>query len=93
VICLFRSGVRPACLKAADVNGDRHVDFSDPVSLLLFLFRGGPTPPQPFVHLQEPPRTPEELCGMMEKGRTCSPCDIERPCLLSCDAGIVCRRE
>jgi hypothetical protein len=37
----------PACLAAADANGDRLVDLSDGIFVLNFLFREGAPPPSP----------------------------------------------
>ena len=41
-------GRAPGCIAATDVNGDEAVNIADPVSLLNFLFAGGPPPVQPF---------------------------------------------
>jgi len=38
----------PDCLEACDVNGDSKNDLSDAVSMLDYLFRGGPVPEEPF---------------------------------------------
>jgi hypothetical protein len=45
---LFRGGVPPSCMDAADGNDDGEVDISDPLSILFYLFRGGITPAPPF---------------------------------------------
>jgi hypothetical protein len=45
---LFLGGAAPACLAAADANGDLLLNITDPLALLGHLFLGGPAPPAPF---------------------------------------------
>ncbi len=39
---------KPGCIAAVNTNGDDKVDIADPVSLLNFLFGGGPSVVAPF---------------------------------------------
>jgi hypothetical protein len=45
---LFSGGAPSACLDAADVNADGAHDISDPITLLIHGFGGGPALPPPF---------------------------------------------
>ena len=46
---LFKNGVVPFCLDAADTNDDGELDISDPVYLLYWMFvPGSPPPPEPY---------------------------------------------
>ena len=48
---LFAGGRQPSCLDAADANDDGTIDVSDAVQILLFLFAGGTTLPEPYPEL------------------------------------------
>ncbi len=49
LMCLVDDpGACPVCQDAADVNDDGTIDIADPIYLLMFLFKGGTPPPEPF---------------------------------------------
>lgn len=56
----------PDCLEACDVNGDSKNDFSDAVSMLDYLFRGGAVPEEPFPCCGPDPH-PESSLGCEQR--------------------------
>jgi hypothetical protein len=60
ILLYLFAGARTSCLDPADVNDDGTVDITDPIYLLLFLFRSDSPPPPPFPTCGEDP-TPDLL--------------------------------
>ena len=69
---LYRGGMTPRCLDAADGNDDGLLDLGDPIYILNHLFLGGPPPPAP-----GPPPMP---CGPDPDGSEKLGCSRYNPC-------------
>lgn len=54
------------CLAAGNVNGDAIINIADPISLLNYLFLGGPPPAAPFPQCGPLPEAIELLDGLVE---------------------------
>jgi hypothetical protein len=58
---LFSGGAPSSCPKSLDVNADGATNIADPISLLTYLFAGGPPPvaPFPLCGLEPAPTAPD----------------------------------
>lgn len=57
-------GDRAPCLPACDVNRDEELNIVDPVSLLNYLFHGGPPPPPPYPECDIDPEVSTGCLGL-----------------------------
>jgi hypothetical protein len=68
---LFRASPLLPCRAALDTNDDEHVDLSDVIYLLIFLYQGGPAPPPPFTSCGQDP-SPGPGCREYSSPACCS---------------------
>ena len=68
---LFRDGDSPPCLAACDFNGDGRLQINDPVSLLIWGFRGGNDPVPPFPGCGPSSRATDEVLGCLTPSALC----------------------